>query len=46
MRITGAGVWGPPPDRQEAIAVLRYHRRFSGDARVRNPIVDALYKGA
>jgi len=30
----------------EAIAVLRYHRRFSGDARVRNPIVDALYKGA
>jgi len=29
-----------------AIAVLRYHRRFSGDARVRNPIVAALYKGA
>jgi pyridoxine 4-dehydrogenase len=23
MRITGRGVWGPPPDRQEAIAVLR-----------------------
>lgn len=30
----------------EAIAVLRYHRRFSGDARTRNPILDALYKGA
>ena len=30
----------------EAIAVLRYHRRFSGDARRRNPIVDAIYKGA
>jgi aryl-alcohol dehydrogenase-like predicted oxidoreductase len=23
MRITGAGVWGPPPDRDEAVAVLR-----------------------
>jgi pyridoxine 4-dehydrogenase len=23
MRITGAGVWGPPRDRQEALAVLR-----------------------
>jgi aryl-alcohol dehydrogenase-like predicted oxidoreductase len=23
MRITGRGVWGPPPDRDEAIAVLR-----------------------
>jgi pyridoxine 4-dehydrogenase len=23
MRITGRGVWGPPPDRPEAIAVLR-----------------------
>src|SRR5689334_25253013 len=23
MRITGAGIWGPPPDRDEAKAVLR-----------------------
>src|SRR5665811_2465408 len=23
MRITGKGIWGPPKDRQEAIAVLR-----------------------
>ncbi|HEY7420088.1 MAG TPA: aldo/keto reductase [Ktedonobacteraceae bacterium] len=23
MRITGDGIWGPPPDKQEAIAVLR-----------------------
>ena len=23
MRITGKGIWGPPPDRREAIAVLR-----------------------
>lgn len=23
MRITGPGVWGPPPDREEALAVLR-----------------------
>jgi pyridoxine 4-dehydrogenase len=23
MRITGDGIWGPPPDREEAIAVLR-----------------------
>ncbi|MGZ8867532.1 MAG: oxidoreductase, partial [Thermoanaerobaculia bacterium] len=23
MRITGDGVWGPPKDRQEALAVLR-----------------------
>jgi pyridoxine 4-dehydrogenase len=23
MRITGQGIWGPPPDRDEAIAVLR-----------------------
>lgn len=23
MRITGKGIWGPPPDRQEAIAVVR-----------------------
>jgi pyridoxine 4-dehydrogenase len=23
MRITGKGIWGPPPDRKEAIAVLR-----------------------
>jgi pyridoxine 4-dehydrogenase len=23
MRITGQGVWGPPPDRREALAVLR-----------------------
>ena len=23
MRITGAGVWGPPPDRSEAVRVLR-----------------------
>lgn len=23
MRITGPGVWGPPPDRREALAVLR-----------------------
>jgi len=23
MRITGSGVWGPPPDRREALAVLR-----------------------
>ncbi len=29
-----------------AVKVLRYHRRFSGDARVRNPILDAIYKGA
>jgi len=29
-----------------AVAVLRYHRRFSGDARKRNPILAALYKGA
>jgi hypothetical protein len=30
----------------EAVAITRYHRRFSGDARQRNPIVNALYKGA
>ena len=29
-----------------AVAVFRYYRRFSGDARVRNPILDAIYKGA
>ena len=29
-----------------SIAVLRYHRRFSGDARTRNPILNAIYKGA
>ena len=29
-----------------AVAVCRYHRRFSGDARRRNPILAALYKGA
>jgi len=23
MRITGKGIWGPPPDREEALAVLR-----------------------
>lgn len=23
MRITGEGIWGPPPDKQEALAVLR-----------------------
>src|SRR3989440_12860868 len=23
MRITGDGIWGPPPDRAEALAVLR-----------------------
>ena len=23
MRITGPGVWGPPPDRGEAVATLR-----------------------
>ena len=23
MRLTGAGVWGPPPDRREAVATLR-----------------------
>lgn len=23
MRITGKGIWGPPPDKQEALAVLR-----------------------
>jgi pyridoxine 4-dehydrogenase len=23
MRITGPGIWGPPPDRDEAIRVLR-----------------------
>jgi len=29
-----------------AVKVFRYYRRFSGDARVRNPILDAIYKGA
>src|SRR5437588_13034459 len=24
MRLTGPGIWGPPADRQEAIAVLRH----------------------
>src|SRR4028119_2481668 len=23
MRITGKGIWGPPPDREQALAVLR-----------------------
>ena len=25
MRITGRGVWGPPPDESEAIALLQRH---------------------
>jgi hypothetical protein len=29
-----------------AVKIFRYYRRFSGDARVRNPILDAIYKGA
>ncbi len=24
MRLTGPGIWGPPADKQEAIAVLRH----------------------
>jgi hypothetical protein len=30
----------------EAIAVLRWHRRLGGDARRRNRLLDAIYKGA
>lgn len=29
----------------EAVAVYRWYRRLSGDARKRNKIVDAIYKG-
>ncbi len=29
----------------EAIAVFRWHRRLAGDARKRNPIIAAIYKG-
>ena len=29
-----------------AVKVFRYYRRFSGDARARNRILDAIYKGA
>jgi hypothetical protein len=37
-----------PADRalDEAIAVFRWHRRLAGDARKRNPLLAALYKGA
>ena len=30
----------------EAIAVFSWHRRLAGDARKRNPILAAIYKGA
>ena len=30
----------------EAMRVFRWHRRLGGDARRRNPILDAIYKGA
>jgi hypothetical protein len=29
----------------EAIEVFRFHRRLAGDARKRNPILAAIYKG-
>ena len=29
----------------EAVKVYRWYRRLSGDARKKNPIVDAIYKG-
>ena len=29
----------------EAVTVYRWYRRLSGDARKRNPIIDAIYKG-
>lgn len=29
-----------------AIVVFKWHRRLAGDARKRNPIIDAIYKGA
>ena len=29
-----------------AIAVFRWHRRLAGDARKRNPLLAAIYKGA
>jgi len=29
----------------EAARIYRWHRRLSGDARMKNPIVDAIYKG-
>jgi hypothetical protein len=37
-----------PADRalDEAISVFRWHRRLAGDARKRNPLLAALYKGA
>jgi len=31
MRITGEGIWGPPPDRDEALAVLRRSRELGID---------------
>jgi hypothetical protein len=30
---------------EEAVKVLRWHRRLGGDARRRNPILSALYRG-
>ena len=30
----------------EAIRILRWNRRIAGDARKRNRILDAIYKGA
>ena len=33
------------PRIDEAIAVFRWYRRLAGDARKRNPILAALYKG-
>jgi hypothetical protein len=30
---------------EEAVKVLRWHRRLGGDARRRNPILNALYRG-
>jgi hypothetical protein len=37
-----------PADRalDEAIRTFRWYRRLSGDARKRNRILDAIYKGA
>ena len=29
----------------DSIVVFRFHRRLAGDARKRNPIIAALYKG-
>ena len=35
----------PTPRSTTAIVVFRFHRRLAGDARKRNPIIAALYKG-